>query len=117
MPLLVAALLCAAPAVWAQPTKVGAQFKVNACADCTHTLPALAGTPSGRFLAVWEGSHTTDPRGILARFFEPNGAPKGADVVANARVVAPNQYDPAVAADPKGEYVVVWSSYAVDNDG
>ena len=117
MPLLVAALLCAAPAAWAQPTKAGAQFKVNACANCTHTLPAVAGTPSGRFLAVWEGSHATDPRGILARFFEPNGAPKGADVVANARVVAPDQYDPSVAADRKGEYVVVWSSYTVDNDG
>ena len=117
MPLLAAALLCASPALWAQPTKAGAQFKVNACANCTHTLPALAGTPSGRFLAVWEGSHPTDPRGVLGRFFEPNGAPKGGDVLANAGAVAPEQYDPAAAADPKGEYVVVWASYAVRSDG
>ncbi len=117
MPLLAAALLCASPALWAQPTKAGAQFKVNACANCTHTLPALAGASTGRFLTVWEGSHPTDPRGVLARFFEPNGAPKGGDVLANAGAVPPEQYDPAAAVDPKGEYVVVWSSYAVSNDG
>ena len=111
-----AVLLCASSTVWAQPTKLGAQFKVNACTNCTHTLPAVAGTPSGRFLAVWEGSHATDPRGIVERFFEPNGNPRGGDVLAS-RPPAPEQYDPSAAADRQGNYVVVWSSYATERDG
>jgi hypothetical protein len=114
--LLAAALLLTTPA-WAAPAKVGAQFKVNACTDCKFSLPALAGTPSGRFLAVWEGSSTADPRGVLGRLSDPTGKPVGADVQLNGRVVAPDQYDPVVAADPKGEFVAVWSSYTDRQDG
>jgi large repetitive protein len=117
MSVLATAVLCLAAPVGAAPTKAGAPFKVNSCTTCQYSLPALAGTPAGRFLAVWEGSSTNDPRGVLGRLFDATAKPQGSDLQLNGALVTPEQYEPWVAADPKGEYVTVWSSYESDDDG
>lgn len=102
----------------AQPTKVGTAFKINACTGptCKFSKPSLAGTPSGRFLVAWEGTHVQDPKAIVGRFFTPAGAPQGGDVLVS-KPAPPTQLDASAAADKNGAYVVAWTSYSAPNDG
>ena len=81
---------------------------MSSCPDCRQSEARVAGAPSGRFLVVWEGESTEDPRGVLRRLFEPGGSPRGADALIN-RAVAPEQRDSSVAADGRGAYVAVWT--------
>ena len=106
-----AALGLAAVAVWAGPQ--GAPFRVSSCANCRQESPAVAGSPSGGFLAVWEGASATDLRGISGRLYTPT-APAAADFPVSKNV-APDQYDADVARDNQGNYVVVWSEVANGN--
>lgn len=108
-----AALCLAASVAWAAPVPQGGAFRATSCADCRQRNPAVAGSPAG-FLVAWEGATATDIRGAVARFFLSTGAPRAADILVN-RELAPDQYDADVAADPQGNYVVVWSAVANGN--
>jgi hypothetical protein len=100
-------------AAWAGPTAQGAPFRVSSCATCIQQAPAVAGSTAG-FLAVWKGSSATDPNGVSGRFFTSAGTPAAADFQAN-KALAPDQYDPAVARDKQGNFIVVWSEVANGN--
>lgn len=106
-------LLClgAAASAWAASQKLGAEVSVSTCAFCKKRTSAVAGAASGAFLIAWESTSTTDPKGISARFYTANGAPRGADLQVN-RSVGPDQYDAAAAADAQGNYYVAWSEVA-----
>lgn len=107
----VGALLVLLPSVAlaADPRPAGAEISLGTCADCRQQAPAVAGTPSGAFAAVWEGGSAADSRGLLARFFTTKGRPRSAERQVN-RSLPPEQYDAAVAADPGNNYyVVAWS--------
>jgi hypothetical protein len=56
---------------------------------------------------IWEGSSAADPKGILARVFTRTGVPRGGDLQINGDLPLA-QFDPAVAVDKKGNYLVVW---------
>ena len=107
------ALQLAVPA-WAGPVAQTAPLPLSACTDCRQARPAVAGSPGG-FLVVWEGSSESDPKGIDGRFFNGAGTPVSADFQVNRDVVAPDQYDVAVARDVKGNFIVVWSAVANGN--
>ncbi|HSF43278.1 MAG TPA: hypothetical protein VLT87_25990 [Thermoanaerobaculia bacterium] len=107
------AALAFAATAWAAPVPQAGAFRVNSCVDCRQRIPAVAGSAAG-FLAVWEGSTATDNRGTVGRFFTGTGVPKAADFLVN-KELAPDQYDADVAADPQGNYVVVWSAVADGN--
>jgi hypothetical protein len=77
-------------------------------------VPAVAGSGAGAFLTVWKGASATDPNGVSGRFFTSMGNPRGADFLAN-KDLAEDQYDPAVAADAQGNFIVVWSEVANGN--
>jgi large repetitive protein len=109
---MVALLLLVAPwAASAQP--ISAPFPVTACPTCTLGEGMVAGAPSGRFLVVWEGSSAQDSRGVLRRLFDTAAAPRGTEALVN-RAFGPVQHSAAVAADPRGGYVVVWSEVRPD---
>lgn len=91
----------------ADPRPSGVEFILGSCTTCREQAPAVAGSPSGAFAAVWEGKTATDPHGLLARFFSAKGKPQGAERLVSKSLAA-DQYDPAVAATPNG-YVVAWS--------
>jgi hypothetical protein len=105
--------LGAAAAAWAGPTAQGAPFRVSSCTTCIEESPAVAGSPSGAFTAVWEGTTSNDPKGVSGRFFGPTGTALAANFRANAN--AADQYDAAVARDTKGNFIVVWSEVANGN--
>jgi hypothetical protein len=110
---LAGALGLAAVSVWAGPTPQGAAFRISACTNCRQEKPAVAGSASGGFLAVWEGSSTQDFRGINGRLFTGT-TPAAADILVSKNV-ASDQYDAAVARDSKGNFVAVWSEVAGGN--
>jgi hypothetical protein len=99
---------------WAGPTPQGAPFRVSACTTCLQQFPAVAGSNSGAFLAVWRGASASDPNGVSGRFFSATGTPLGTDVLAN-KDLTQDQYDPAVASDAQGNYIVVWSEVVNGN--
>jgi hypothetical protein len=93
---------------WAGPTAQGAPFHVSSCATCSQQVPAVAGSSTGAFLTVWKGASPLNPNGVSGRFFTSAGNPRGTDFLAN-KDLAQDQYDPAVASDAKGNFIVVWS--------
>src|SRR5436305_9188661 len=108
---LALAVVCPGAALWAGPQALGSPFTVSTCLGCTKELPQVAGTPAGAFLVVWQaatgaqGSTETVP----ARLFAASGAPSGGEFPVDRRA-ASGQADGAVAADPQGNYVVVWAA-------
>ncbi len=102
----------AAIAVWAGP--LGTSFRVSSCTTCRQEVPAVAGSKSGGFLAIWEGKTVADPLGISGRLYTGAGTAQAADF-AVAKDLPPDQYDAAVTVDSKGNYVAVWSAVAAGN--
>jgi hypothetical protein len=98
----------------AGPTPQGASFHISSCTTCIQQFPAVAGSSSGAFLPVWKGASAADPNGVSGRFFTSMGNPRGADFLANKELVG-DQYDPAVAADAQGNFIVVWSEVVNGN--
>jgi hypothetical protein len=94
--------------VWAGPTAQGAPFHASSCTTCIQQVPAVAGTNAGAFMTVWKGTSPTNANGVSGRFFTSTGNPRGADFLAN-KDLEQDQYDPAVARDAKGNFIVVWS--------
>ncbi|MEA2601252.1 MAG: hypothetical protein QOF89_2244 [Acidobacteriota bacterium] len=109
-----AALLLTTAAAWAVPTPQGTPFRVTSCDKCRQDAPVVAGSTTGAFLAVWEGSNATEPRSVDGRFFNTTGAPQANDF-AIVQSGVPDKYDAAVTRDTKGNFIVVWSSVANDN--
>jgi hypothetical protein len=99
---------------WAGPTAQGAPFNVSSCATCVEQAPAVAGAATGAFLVVWKGGSATDPNGVSGRFFTSTGTPRAADFPADKDETS-DPYDPAVARDAHGNFIVVWSQVAEGN--
>ena len=90
---------------------LGAQFQVNTYTTGNQWFPAVASDSSGRFVVVWgsQGSAGTDTDGwsVQGQRFASNGAPLGAQFQVNTYTTS-TQYDPFVASDATGRFVVVW---------
>lgn len=94
----------------------GPELHASTCADDCHMwAPSVAGATAGTFAVVWEGTSTADPRGIFARFYTKNGAPRGREVLVN-KEKEPAQYDASVAVDAQGNYIVAWSQIGSDRN-
>lgn len=92
----------------ADPVATGPAFRVGTCATCRQRLPAVAGSPSGAYSVVWEGSSTADPKGVLARVFTRKGVARGGELQVNGDLSLA-QFDPDVVVDAKGNYLAVWA--------
>ena len=108
---LALAVLCPGAAVWAGPQPLGSPFRLGTCTDCLQQSPQAAGTPSGAFLAVWQGE--TGAGSLLSsvpgRLFTAAGAPRGDEFPIDPADLG-RETGGAVAADLQGSYVVVWSA-------
>jgi hypothetical protein len=101
-------------AAWAGPTGQGASFRITSCTACIEQAPAVAGSASGAFLTVWKGTSPTNSNGVSGRMVSSTGTPMGTDFLANKDLVE-DQYDPAVARDAQGNFIVVWSEVVNGN--
>jgi hypothetical protein len=91
---------------------VGPELQINDLITATQQLPAIAGLPNGRYVAVWESEVSTgdDQSGtsIQARLLAADGTPIGSDFQVNTFTPF-GQHHPAVAAGGSG-FVVAWDS-------
>lgn len=96
---------------------VGAEFQVNAGVEGDQYEPSVAGHAMG-FVVAWASTAPggDDASGIVARRFDAQGAPLGAELRVNTYTTG-EQTHPAVAAAADGAFVVVWASYGQDGSG
>jgi hypothetical protein len=88
---------------------VGGEFRVNTYTTANQARPVVALDSSGNFVVAWEGDgQDGSAHGIFGQRYDAAGAPLGAEFRVNSSVTD-EQVDPAVAAAPAGEFVVVWS--------
>jgi hypothetical protein len=91
--------------------KVGSDFQVNTYTFNQQRYPAIATDRAGDFVVVWQ-SLIQDGNGdsIFGQRFDRSASKIGPEFPVNTYTVG-NQVFPAVAVDPKGNFVVVWQSY------
>lgn len=97
--------------------RVGEEFRVNDVAAGDQYEPALASHAQG-FVVAWASTSSPgdEASGIVARRFDAQGAPLGAELQVNAYTTG-EQTHPVVAGSPDGAFVVVWASYGQDGSG
>jgi hypothetical protein len=91
---------------------VGPEFQVNTFAISYQQYPRVAVAPSGAFLVVWSragGQAPPGPFDVYARFYHSSGMPQGPEFLVNTYWTF-SQRGASVAADPAGNFMVVWDS-------
>jgi len=94
----------------------GGEFAVNTCATAAQSAPDVAMDESGDFAVVWtsygqDGSYD----GVYARRYNAAGTAQGAEFLVNTTTTN-RQFDPAVAMDADGDFVVAWTGYVGVDD-
>jgi hypothetical protein len=88
---------------------LGSFFQVNVATLGNQITPRAAPLPGGGFVIVWNSFDGPDP-GIFGRRFDASGTPFGGEFqIDDPAAVFFNQGGPAVASDPGGSFVVVWT--------
>lgn len=78
---------------------------------------AIAISDDGSYMVTWTSlNQDGDGAGIYARQFNADGSPAGAEVRVNATTRG-NQFEPAIATNGKGNFVITWSSFGQDGSG
>jgi hypothetical protein len=96
-------------------TPQGAEFRVNTYTTTREEFPKVRLDAGGNFVVVWTSAngHDGDSAGNFGQRYDAAGVPRGGEFQVNTYTTN-DQYRPAVAVDPVGNFVVVWSSYKQD---
>lgn len=97
---------------------LGVEFQVNAYTTGTQWSPAVAGFDGGGFVVAWQSPSDGDPDfGIRGRRYDAAGTPLGPEFQVNSETADP-QWNPRVATDGQGGFVVTWFNWVgwPDND-
>jgi len=95
---------------------LGLEFQVNTFTDSYQGGPAVAMDKYGNFIVVWESvDQDGNGMGIFAQRFNSEAMPLDPEFQVNT-YFKNDQIHPALAADKKGNFVVVWTSYEQDGD-
>jgi hypothetical protein len=98
---------CAVSAQGGNP--IGPEFRVNTYTTDSQYRPALAADLTGSFVVVWQSLFQDGSDwGIFGQRYDSTGAPLGPEFRVNTHM-AGSQYQPAVASDSSGNFVVVWA--------
>jgi hypothetical protein len=86
----------------------GSEFRVNTFTTGDEYAPSAAGDGTGRFVVVWAGANAAGVSnyGIFGQRYGTDGAPVGPEFRVDSATDGGSS--PAVAADAKGDFVVVW---------
>jgi hypothetical protein len=94
----------------ASGAKVGSDFQVNTQTGNQQIYPAIAADREGNFIVVWQSfAQDGDGQGIFGQRFDRSGAKIGSEFQVNTYTPGHQEY-PAVAVDPKGNFVVAWQA-------
>jgi hypothetical protein len=95
-------------------TPLGSEFRVNTHTTGFQVDAAVAMDAGGSFVVVWSSNtQDGDGRGIFGQRYDAAGTPWGSEFQVNTYTTS-DQYDPAVAMDAVGNFVVVWLSSTQD---
>jgi len=91
---------------------LGSEFQINTYTDDRQQNAAVAADTAGNFVVTWESRFLPGDNnyGIAARRFDATGAPLGTQFQVNTYTTT-RQFEPAIAADGAGNFVVVWTGY------
>jgi len=96
---------------------LGADFRVNTFTAGVQTAASVATDSAGNFVVVWASQNQdTSGYGVYAQRYNAAGAAQGGEFRVNA-TFANDQFQPSVAMDQDGDFVVSWTSEAQDGDG
>jgi hypothetical protein len=90
----------------------GPEFRVNTYTTGDQSDAQVSSNVSGEFVVVWTSADGSD-RGIFGQRYAASGIPLGSEFRVNSYTTFP-QVRPAVATDPTGAFVVVWTGYGED---
>src|SRR5438132_901931 len=86
------------------------QFQVNTFTANTQRNPGIAMDPAGNFVVAWTSfGQDGDDAGVFAQCFDANATRRGPEFQVNT-YTAGQQFDPVVAMDGSGNFVVAWTS-------
>ncbi|WP_143854090.1 beta strand repeat-containing protein [Nostoc sp. 'Peltigera membranacea cyanobiont' 210A] len=93
---------------------VGGEFKVNTYTNSTQYNPTVAMDADGDFVISWN-SYGQDGSswGIYAQRYNSAGVAVGGEFKVNTYTNS-DQYNPTVAMDADGDFVISWNSYGQD---
>jgi hypothetical protein len=95
---------------------VGGEFRVNSFTMSSQFGPSVAMDADGGFIVAWQGfDQDGSELGIFAQRFDAAGNPVGGEFQVNS-FTSGRQWQPAVAMDADGDFVVTWESYGQDGD-
>ena len=95
-------------------TPDGAEFRVNTYTTGSQFRPSVAADPSGNFVVAWQSfGQDGSNDGVFGQRYASSGAPLGPEFRINTHTTNHQAY-PSVAADPSGNFVVVWHSLGQD---
>ncbi len=95
------------------------ELQVNAVPFTGQGAPRLAVDASGNIVVVWQSQNEEMPGtgyGVLLRRFTAGGTPLSGELLINA-TTAGDQFEPAVASDASGNFLVAWTSALQDGSG
>ena len=97
-----------------QGNPIGDDLIVNQNPAFLQAYPAIAMSPAGDFVAVWQSfGQDGDLDGIFARLFNADGSPKANEFQVNTSSLG-GQHHPDVGMNVNGDVVITWASVASD---
>jgi hypothetical protein len=111
---VLAALALSGPRAVLAEGAVGSEFLVNTYTSFGQSRPAIAMNGTG-FVVAWDGFDGSSV-GIRAQRFSSGGAPLGTELVVSTYTFQ-HQGGASVAQDAAGNFVIVWTSSANNQDG
>ncbi|MEL7191151.1 MAG: T9SS type A sorting domain-containing protein [Bacteroidota bacterium] len=104
-------LLVSLQSLQAQLTTSGLETLANATTLSTQKNPAVAMSPTGEYVVVWESlGQDGDGYGIYAQVYTAAGAVSVSEFLVNTTTAA-DQRKPDVAMDGSGNFIITWQSY------
>ncbi len=106
-----------APRLAPDDSPLGSELQINSYTMGPQGRPAVAATPAGDFVVVWDSYGSPDDTSyasIQGQRFASDGNPLGDEFQINTFTTG-WQLVPAVAVDSKGNFVVAWTSACCDD--
>lgn len=95
-------------------TPAGDELAISEHTTVEQLQPSVTASSNGDLVVVWLSDPPEDTgRGVYGRRFDSTGDPVGGDFHVNS-FTSGYQFEPAVAIDPSGDFVVVWHSSLQD---
>ncbi|MBN3922907.1 cadherin-like domain-containing protein [Nostoc sp. NMS4] len=96
---------------------IGAEFQVNTHTESSQYNPTVAIDATGDFVISWQSYYQDGSYlGIYAQRYNSAGVAQGAEFQVNTYTNG-YQYNPTVAMDSTGDFVISWQSYGQDGSG